>query len=428
MLRKPSTDELEERLHDETYNLTPLMDDNKRVMRKLCCVLVLAGIFMAVEIVGGILANSIAIISDAAHMLSDLLGFVISIISVWISGLPANRQHSYGFHRAGVIGALASVIVIWALTGFLIYFAVERVIHIDEIEVEGKLMFGIACFGLFTNLVMVKVLHGDHGHDHGHGHSHGGHSHSHGLFGHSHEHDHAHDHKHGHEHSHDHDHAHNHDHKHDHGHHDHAHAHDHSHDHKHDHLTKAGEGHQQLEIATNPNKVDVKSKKNLSRPSDSENLNVRATIIHILGDILQSIGVIIASILVWINPEKMKIADPIITFIFAVIVLITTLRVVKDCIFVLMEGTPSEINLEEFEQDIATVEGVVEVHDLHVWSLGVGKPSMSAHIYTDRDTGAVLKKVTKLCRTYGIYHSTIQVETTQDKAHIDYIECAHNIH
>ena len=147
-----------------------------------------------------------------------------------------------------------------------------------------------------------------------------------------------------------------------------------------------------------------------------------------LGDILQSIGVIIASILVWINPEKLKIADPIITFIFAIIVLITTTRVVKDCIFVLMEGTPSEINLEEFEQDIASIEGVVEVHDIHVWSLGVGKPSMSAHIYTDKDTGAVLKKVTKLCRRYGIYHSTVQVETTQDKAHIDYIECAHNIH
>jgi len=250
MLRKPSTDELEERLHDETYNLTPLMDDNKRVMRKLCCVLVLAGIFMTVEIVGGILANSIAIISDAAHMLSDLLGFVISIISVWISGLPANRQHSYGFHRAGVIGALASVIVIWALTGFLIYFAIERIINIDQIEVEGKLMFGIACFGLFTNLVMVKVLHGDHGHDH-HGHSHG-HSHSHG-------HTHAHDHKHGHEHAHDHDHAHNHahDHAHAHDHHGHDHAHDHSHDHGHGELTKAGAGHQQLEIATGENKVNI---------------------------------------------------------------------------------------------------------------------------------------------------------------------------
>ena len=174
--------------------------------------------------------------------------------------------------------------------------------------------------------------------------------------------------------------------------------------------------------------------------SDKDNLNVRATIVHILGnfytnslfsfqgDILQSIGVIIASILVWIDPVNLKIADPIITFVFAIIVFVVTLRVVKDCIFVLMEGTPAEINLEEFEDALKTVNGVVEIHDLHVWSLGIGKPSMSAHIYTNQDTGAILKRVTKVCRRYGIYHSTIQVETTQDKLHQDYIECEHDIH
>jgi len=253
MLRKPSTDELEERLVDETYNLTPLMDDSKRVMRKLCCVLFLAGLFMTVEIVGGILANSIAIISDAAHMLSDLLGFVISIISVYISGLPANKQHSYGFHRAGVIGALASVIVIWALTAFLIYFAIERVINIDQVEVEGKLMFGIACFGLFTNLVMVKVLHGDHGHHHDHDHGHG-HSHSHGhTHSHGHGHKHVHDHKHKHgeqEHHYKHEHKHDHSSKEKHEHHEespHSHSshehHDPEHEHKHNHdkLVKSDE-------------------------------------------------------------------------------------------------------------------------------------------------------------------------------------------
>ena len=132
--------------------------------------------------------------------------------------------------------------------------------------------------------------------------------------------------------------------------------------------------------------------------------------------------------MIWISPDKMKIADPIVTFIFAIIVLFTTLRVVKDCIFVLMEGTPAELNLEEFEQMLKDVPEVVEVHDLHVWSLGVGKPSMSAHMYTDGDTGAVLKRATRICRQFGIFHSTIQVETTKDKYHEDYIECAHNIH
>lgn len=146
-----------------------------------------------------------------------------------------------------------------------------------------------------------------------------------------------------------------------------------------------------------------------------------------VGDILQSIGVIIASAIIWINPDY-KIADPIVTFIFAAIVLYTTLRIIKDCIFVLMEGTPADFNMEEFEMKLQNVEGVLEIHDLHVWTLGVGKPAMSAHIFSDRNTGSVLKKVTRICRQYGIFHSTIQIETIQDKLHEDYFECKHNIH
>lgn len=249
MIKKPSSDELQEVLLDEAYNIDPIVHDSRHVMRKLLCVLFLAGLFMAIEIVGGLLANSIAILSDAAHMLSDLLGFVISIISIYISGLPANTKHSFGYHRAGVIGALASIMVIWALTGFLIYFAVRRVINIDEVEVEGPLMFGVACFGLLTNLVMIKVLHGGegHGHAHGHGSSHGhdhGHGHSHSE-GHAHSHSHTrgiaskhvHEHKHGEEHAHDleHEHKHDHDHDHDHEHGEHKHDHEHDHEHKHEH-------------------------------------------------------------------------------------------------------------------------------------------------------------------------------------------------
>ena len=261
MLRKPSTNELKERLVSETFNIEPIVEStHKHVLKKLVFVLTLAAIFMGVEIAGGIISQSIAILSDAAHMLSDLLGFVISILSVYISGLPANKKHSYGYHRAGVIGALASVMVIWALTGFLIYFAVRRVINLEEVEVEGKLMFGVACFGLLMNLVMIKVLHGAghaHGHDHGHDHGHShGHNHKH-----VHEHDHKHDHKHSHGHeltqpndvivlpienqgasrhideldseSHSHSHSHSPDHEHEHEHHDHNNEHEHHHDHCH---------------------------------------------------------------------------------------------------------------------------------------------------------------------------------------------------
>jgi len=161
----------------------PGSERNKRIIRRLACVSILALIFMAAEVTGGLIAGSIAILSDAAHMLSDLLGFAISIVSVYISGLPATKKYSFGYHRAGVIGAMTSVIVIWILSGFLIYFAIQRIIHIDEVEVEGFVMFGVSCFGLVTNIIMVLILHGGeegHSHDHGDGgHSHGGHSHNH---------------------------------------------------------------------------------------------------------------------------------------------------------------------------------------------------------------------------------------------------------
>ena len=204
MSQKYTKDSLDDKVLENTSQKPSFITENRAILKKLICVFLLAGLFMIIEIIGGILAGSIAILSDAAHMLSDLLGFVISIASVWISGFPANKKHSYGFHRAGVIGALGSVMVIWMLTAFLMYFAIMRIVHIDQIQVEGKLMFGVACFGLVTNLIMVKVLHGGHGHHHCHSHEHSNEHH-----GHAHHHEHNHkDHEHGHKHNHHHKHEH----------------------------------------------------------------------------------------------------------------------------------------------------------------------------------------------------------------------------
>jgi solute carrier family 30 (zinc transporter), member 2 len=99
------------------------------VIRKLILVSFVALILMSAEVVGGYLAHSIAIMTDAAHMFSDFAGFFISILSIWIARKPSTRTHSYGFHRAEIIGALASVIIIWGLTVWLVVEAVQRIIH-----------------------------------------------------------------------------------------------------------------------------------------------------------------------------------------------------------------------------------------------------------------------------------------------------------
>lgn len=184
--------------------VTTCSDKNsKQVLRKLFYVFLLATLIMSVEITGGILSGSISILSDAAHMLSDVLGFVISMVSVWISTLPADSQYSYGYHRASVIGALASTFVIWGLTGSLMYYSALRIASIEQVEVEGDIMLSVACFGLVCNLLMVKILHGNsddhfHCHSHSHNHDHKHHKHHHHK---SHSKSHKkHDHDHGEEH------------------------------------------------------------------------------------------------------------------------------------------------------------------------------------------------------------------------------------
>ena len=125
-------------------------------------------IFMVIEFIGGYIAHSIAIMSDAAHLLSDFLGFFISIIGLTISKKSATKKMSFGYHRAEIIGALASVVLIWGLTFWLLYEAIMRIIHPEH--VNGKLMIIIAGIGIVFNVIMGIILsyseieHSHHGH------------------------------------------------------------------------------------------------------------------------------------------------------------------------------------------------------------------------------------------------------------------------
>jgi zinc transporter 2 len=158
---------------------------SKAALKKLILVSIICVIFMGVEVVGGYIAQSLAIMTDAAHLLSDFSGFLISMFSIWIARKPASDSMSYGYHRSEIIGALGSVILIWGLTIWLVYEATLRIY--DPKPVNGLIMLIISGVGLLCNIVMAGVLHSGHGHSHG-GHSHGGHDHGHDH-GHSHGHD-----------------------------------------------------------------------------------------------------------------------------------------------------------------------------------------------------------------------------------------------
>ena len=132
------------------YDLADIKDTSSSSIRKLVIVSLICLLFMAAEIVGGIISDSIAILADAAHLLSDISGFIISIISLYIGKRPASKVLSFGYHRAEVIGALASVILIWALTGILVYLAILRCVQPET--VNGEIMFITSCLGLFCNI------------------------------------------------------------------------------------------------------------------------------------------------------------------------------------------------------------------------------------------------------------------------------------
>ncbi|CAN8013686.1 unnamed protein product, partial [Ixodes persulcatus] len=201
---------------------------------------------------GGYLSNSLAIMSDAAHLCADLAGFVISIFAVWIAQKSPTKRMSFGFYRAEILGAMVSVVFIWVLTGILVYTAAQRIYH-DDYDIDADIMLIVSGTGVAMNIIMGLILHGwcpvggSHGHSHGlrssHGHSHG----------------------------------------------------------------------------------------------ERSNINIRAALIHVLGDLLQSIGVLIAAYVIKYKPEY-KIADPICTFVFSALVLFTTVSILRDAVVILMEG------------------------------------------------------------------------------------------
>ncbi|TQE12804.1 hypothetical protein C1H46_001450 [Malus baccata] len=274
-------------------------------MRKLLIVVVLCVIFMSVEVVGGIKAHSQAILTDTAHLLSDVAAFAISLFSLWPSGWEGSHRQSYGFFQIEILDDLAAC---W----ILVYESIARLIN-DTGEVMGFLMFLISAFGLLVNIAMALLLGHDHGHDHGHGHGHGGHGHGHGDHNHSYEgHDETHNHgiiltTH-------------------HSHHQEVHSND---DDKHHHT--------EVVNITEPllNHSSEGDKKPEGKKKKQRNINVQGAYLHVLGDSIQSIGVMIGGGLIWYKPEW-KIVDLICTLVFSIIALATTIRMLRNILEVLM--------------------------------------------------------------------------------------------
>lgn len=253
----------------------------RRAIRKLMCVTSVCFMFMTVEIVGGILSGSLAILTDAAHQLSDVAGFVISFLAIYMSTKKGNMNYTFGYHRADVVGACGSILIIWILLLYLCYEAIWRIKHLDLVNIDARIMLITSILGLGCNILNWATLEYC----------------------------------------------------------------------CNDTDDKDERPEHNFSIASQYNKFSLSrasfgsvGKNSDGRPAEEvENLNVRAAVIHMLGDMITSLGVILAAVIIYFKPEW-KIADPICTFFFSVLVLFTTLPVMGDSMRILMEGAPEELD------------------------------------------------------------------------------------
>ncbi|KAM4539702.1 proton-coupled zinc antiporter SLC30A2 [Odontesthes bonariensis] len=342
--------------HDNSHAQEDRETEKKVARRRLYVVSVVCLIFMVGEIVGGYLAGSLAVMTDAAHLLTDLASFIISLFSLWLSSKPATQKLSFGWHRAEILGALLSIFTIWLVTGVLVYLAVERLVS-DNYTIEGNIMLITSGCAVVANIIMAVTLHQS-----GHGHSHGGLS-SHG---------------HGHE---------------------------------------TGKEKLSNSIHSNDECIDLEQNQaNHGVKTQQANASVRAAFVHVMGDLLQSISVLVSAIIIFFKPEY-KMADPICTFLFSILVLCTTFAIMRDILLVLMEGTPSGVKYREVQDRLLAVKGVTAVHNLHIWALTINQAVLTAHVAIDdsADAQTVLREMTQACFSSHNFHSiTIQMENQAD--------------
>ncbi|KAH3796747.1 hypothetical protein DPMN_150318 [Dreissena polymorpha] len=194
--------------------------------------------------------------------------------------------------------------------------------------------------------------------------------------------------------------------------------------HGHGHSENSGTGYIPLDgenIPRHGSKDDDTNVKSKSEPKKTHamNINVRAAFIHVIGDIIQSLGVLLAAIIIKLRPEdKYKLADPICTFFFSILVLFTTLNVLRDTIRIIMEGVPRDTNYSDIKTNLYKITNVKAVHGLTVWSLTLEKNAFAVHLSVDQscDHQTVLTEATDMLnKRYNFLHITIQVEDHNPK-------------
>ncbi|XXF81015.1 cation diffusion facilitator family transporter [Myxococcaceae bacterium GXIMD 01537] len=281
-----------------------LAEERRKDRRRLLFALGLTATIAVAEAVGGWLTNSLALLSDAGHMFTDVSALLLSLLALWFAGKPADKKKTYGYYRMEILSALLNGVLLLGITAFILYEAWERVRAPTEVKLGPMAI--VAGVGLLSNLGALAFLHNTH------------------------------------------------------------------------------------------------------------SMNVRGAFLHVLGDALSSVGVLVgAGVMAFTG---WYVVDPIISALISIIIVVGAVRLVRDAVDVLLEAVPAHVDMAAVQELMLRVPGVSAVHDLHVWSISSGIYALSAHLVVldpmvcnnDEILSAVKHE---LFDRFGIDHTTIQIES-----------------
>jgi cobalt-zinc-cadmium efflux system protein len=262
-------------------------------------------VFIGVEFIGGLKAQSLALLSDAGHNFTDALALLLAWFAYYAEVRPPDETRTYGYQRAGVLAAFVNALALVVLAGFIFWESYERLQNPPE--VREAIMIGVATAGLIVNLGVVLAL----------------------------------------------------------------------------------------------------------RTASRRDLNIRSAVAHQLGDALGSLGIIIGGfVIAWTGARWV---DPVLSILIGLLILWTAREIIKESLNILLEGLPKGLRLESVTRAIRDTPGVIDVHDVHIWSLAAHTHALSCHVMIDdvppSASEAILRSMNEMLeQRFQITHTTIQFE------------------
>jgi cobalt-zinc-cadmium efflux system protein len=286
-------------VHEHTPDLS------RSTIRRLALSLGITLVFVVVETLAGIFANSLVLLTDAAHNLTDVLALALTGWALWITTKPAHSGKTYGYHRAGILVALVNSTTLALIALGIFYEAWKR--FITPPEVQADILIGVGAIAVVVNLVTAILV----------------------------------------------------------------------------------------------------------RRGSEYDLNLRSAFLHLMGDVLSTVGAVLAGIVIHFTGWNWL--DALVSVLIGFLILWNAWGILRESLEILMESTPADVDMDSLRHDMLAVEGVRGVHDLHVWSITHSLRTLSAHLITDDVPVSVGAKVQvevgeMLANQYGITHATLQLE------------------